>query len=348
MPANSDTRWRFPAPTLGGLAEPDDSVLSRDADSSTIMSAPSSGAEPSEQEAQDNPEQGAYPLSETPACPDTPAYPLATRPRRQAPAVYEPRHFNGRTIGAHGGSQLTLDMTAPAVPATVHVVHTHIVRVEQVPSQLALPSPRRRWLGRLGHAATLVASPALAVAATLWFTSGRSEVREITQIIERAVPILPASGPRNLSTPPAPGIAADKPAQLAAAGSAGAVAASLPKDRDDTNPAAQLDDKAKAKPAPKSMSLENLPAVVSATGKAIRTGVAQPWEGMGMSGYAVAGPVRLNGQQTCRRIAIWVDGQGPGANALGADRCLASDGSWTAPVESQPSLTASSMSAALP
>jgi hypothetical protein len=260
-------------------------------------------------------------------------YPLAPRGPRPSPPVYEPRHMAMGRAYAHGGSRLTLDMSAPAVPATVHVVHTHIIHVEQASRALALPSPRHTWLGRLGHGATMLISPALAVAATLWFTSGRTEVHDTTRIIERAVPILKDHGPLNYSVAPAGQLGGGAPTRLAAAGAATASSAAVAADPDDTNPDRQVAEK--AAPAPKAMPLESMPAVVSATSKAIRTGVAQPWEGMGMSGYAVAGPVRLNGQQTCRRIAIWVDGQGPGANALGSDRCLASDGSWTAPPAGQ-------------
>jgi len=83
--------------------------------------------------------------------------------------------------------------------------------------------------------------------------------------------------------------------------------------------------------------VDRLPLVARAAREAISTSIAQPWQGYGLRGYAVAGPAEVVGRLVCRRLAIWAVSESlrdsalsdtSGGRSTGSTWCVNEKGEW--------------------
>jgi hypothetical protein len=77
------------------------------------------------------------------------------------------------------------------------------------------------------------------------------------------------------------------------------------------------------------VALDALPEVRAAVDRAFHSNVAEPWAADGLEGYAVAGPIQIDGKVACRNVAIWAQGPGAPGAAIGGRKCMVEGGSWT-------------------
>ena len=77
------------------------------------------------------------------------------------------------------------------------------------------------------------------------------------------------------------------------------------------------------------VALDALPEVRAAVDRAFQSNVAEPWAADGLEGYAVAGPIQIDGKVACRNVAIWAQGPGAPGAAIGGRKCMVEGGSWT-------------------
>jgi hypothetical protein len=79
---------------------------------------------------------------------------------------------------------------------------------------------------------------------------------------------------------------------------------------------------------PEPLQLGRLGTVQAAFEKSVASGTAEPWEENGLSGYAVAGPANVDGEQVCRNLAILLRQPGSAGQVIDGRKCLTADGNW--------------------
>lgn len=81
-------------------------------------------------------------------------------------------------------------------------------------------------------------------------------------------------------------------------------------------------------PESKLIRIDRMPEVQASIRAALATGVAQSWSGDGIKGYAVAGPVQIDGEHVCRNLVIWAEGPGGKGDTLKRRKCLGEGNAW--------------------